>query len=298
VRVLYFIAAVLFLVSPASAQEREIVFHRDVKVGQKFEFDGSLKEEKYQKIEATGALLKDSSTKLEGVVKGLIEVTGVTSHGMANQVRLVVKEWLLKVEGQALAEIKPGDVITGEGGKPPVFKINGVKLSMDETRVLGGLLALKADDEPDTDNSVLGPGHKVKPGDSWSINAEAQAKDLKDAFHAEITPAMVKGIVKFNGETVRAGEPCQKIEAHITLNGAGLDIPGAPPGTKAKTFVVSVDVKTELPADVTKQARALEDETSSEILGESEVNRDGATVLVRFDLGSRVAKRWVMDPVK
>jgi hypothetical protein len=54
----------------ASAQEREIVFHRDVKVGQKFEFDGSLKEEKYQKIEATGAMLKDSSKMLELLMSG------------------------------------------------------------------------------------------------------------------------------------------------------------------------------------------------------------------------------------
>ncbi len=105
-------------------------------------------------------------------------------------------------------------------------------------------------------------------------------------------------LVKFNSSKDHENEPCHQLESHITLNGAGLDIPGAPPGTKAKTFVIAVDIKTDLPVDTAKQPRTVEDETSSQIIGESEINKDGKMAVMRFELGSRVAKRCVMRPVQ
>jgi hypothetical protein len=297
VKTLPLLALAIFVVPLLPAQEQDVVFHRAMKVGYKFDIEGQLTDEQSQKIEANGVTMRDNTTRTEATLKGRVEVTGVSKHEMPQRVRVTVKEWTLKLGGRSQSEIKPGDVIEGEGGKASEFKLNGVKLSKDQTRALGRLLSLKSDDEPDTDDLVLGAGRKVKAGDAWPINLVPAAKDLSEAFHAEIAPSMVKGLVKFNGSKEIAAEPCQQLEAHLTLNGAGLDVPGAPTGTKARTFMVTVDMKTDLPADTTKQPRTLEDEISSQVVGESEINRDGKSAVMRFNLGSRVAKRCTMNPV-
>ena len=137
----------------------------------------------------------------------------------------------------------------------------------------------------------------MKSGDSWLINAKAAAKDLSDSFRSEITPQMLRGTVTLKGVKQVEASPCQQLEAHITLNRPGMDVPGAPAGTKARSFIVSIDVKTELPVEKSLQPRLVEEDMATEVIGESQFNQGGKAGVMTFSLGSRILRHSVQTPV-
>ena len=290
------ILAVL-MATPLSAQDHEIVFHRPVKTGYRYDLVGKVTDEQGQKIEANGAPLRDSTTKTEAEIKARVEVTGVTKHEMPKSVRVEVREWSFKVGGKSVGDLKAGDTIEGASGGSGTFTVNGATVTKEEAVALGRLLGLKTEDETDSDDAVLGAGHAVKVGDAWLINATAGAKDLSESFRSEIRPEMLRGTVRLASVAGEAASAKQMIEAHITLNRPGVDVPGAPKGTKAKTFLVAIDVKTSLPEDKSLLPSSIDEDMLTEVVGEAPIESGGRSSLIVFRLGSRIVRHSEHTPV-
>ena len=287
-----------FSIASLSAQEFDIVLTRPNKVGDKCTYEGEFSEQQAQAVIIEGQPAQEHVGKVEGKVRAGLEVTKINKAGNLEEVKLTIESWDLQVDGKAINTLKAGDVVEGRGGRPSRFTLGGVPLGKEPSQALQKFFSLKTEDEKDVDDSVLGPGKKVKSGDSWAIHADAAAKELGEKIGIPMKPEMIKGIMKLDAVDGPETDRILKLSSHLSVNAAGLQIPGAPEGFLAQRFAVSVDMGAELPVDVTHQPLSGTEEVTTDVGGSNVVKREVADVTVKFLLSTQMKKKEKMDWAK
>jgi hypothetical protein len=103
--------------------------------------------------------------------------------------------------------------------------------------------------DPGADDRVFGPGHKVKVGESWTIQSEEAARGLSKKIGSTISREAVKGSVKLENVTPVNGVPCLHLSGDMQIDAGGVPLPGAPPEIKAKKFDTTFTLGGDFPVD-------------------------------------------------
>lgn len=247
------------------AQEYNITLHRPYQKGDQCTFDEKVQRTQSQQVDVNGKPAQQKELSVEASLKGNLEVVEVNKNGQMTKIKFTVDQWHMQADGKDNTDLKKGDTVEGEGGKPGQFKVNGAPVSAEVASALPIFFDLKTDDSPpETDDAVMGPGKKVKVGESWNINTEAAAKDLSEKFGSPVKADMIKGTAKL--ESVDGAAPAQtlKVSGEIDVNVAGVEIPGAP-GMVAQKFSITVKLTGNFPIDPTLPETGGAEEFTTEV---------------------------------
>jgi hypothetical protein len=119
--------------------------------------------------------------------------------------------------------VKKGEVIVASlKGDKTEYGLRGSlfwhdTLSDDARDALGELVSLHNDAAPG-DDEVLGSSAQRKVGDTWDINAQAAAKQLRLLGEMIVTPSDISGSVTLAGVTDRDGVKCLDIRTTLDFN--------------------------------------------------------------------------------
>jgi hypothetical protein len=244
--VLLFASALLAQTAPA-AKDYAIKLHRPLKVGQKFAFSASGTTKGCMAQTLDGKTRKQEEEHSAELV-GVEEILAVDEKGGVTKVAITVEK-CVKIEGEAKTEAIPkGKTVIGQ-------KVNGKKewrvkddpdpLSRDAVDVLELLVTLKAATEA-TDDDVFGTTARQKVGDSWPVNAEAAAKDLK-RLAPDLDKSDISGQVKLRGLMTVGGVECLEVTAELAVKNVAP--PGLPAGVKAEKAEMKAELTIALPTD-------------------------------------------------
>ncbi len=104
--------------------------------------------------------------------------------------------------------------VTYPQGKPHFVRRDGKKLDRTAGMLLSEMFPKPKGINPD---SYQGPGHPVKPGDSWPIDTQTVAKMFKKGEKGGVDPSKISGTVTFKGIEEWEGVPCLHLVAAMTL---------------------------------------------------------------------------------
>lgn len=279
----------------ADQQEYEVVLHRPLKVGQHCHYEATYSEEEAQNIAVNDQEVRSGQSKLEGSIKGDLEVTGVSKAGELMEIKLTVREWSLTADGKPTKGLKAGDVVLGRAGKPSLYTLEGSPLPQPISQALSSYFSLHQADEPNTDEAVLAPGKKVKVGDAWPIHSEAAAADLSEKFGAKLGKDMVKGIVKLDSVSGEGAQRYLHLTSSLTVNAAGLKLAGLPEGVTTKRFAVSADSAGDLPVDPAKQQLNSDESLTLDVEASGELKQDGKSSVIQVLLSRKIVKKEKTD---
>ncbi len=272
-------------------QEYEIRFNRPAKIGQTCLYEGEMSQEQSQKVDIDGQPKTDKQSKISAKIKGKVEVTAVTKDGSIQGIKIEIVDWQLQSSAGEIPGPKPGDIVEKNAGETKQFSIKGNALTGPVAEALGQFFSLHTETDKDMDDLVMGPGKKVKVGDSWPINSELGAKDLADKIHSSISPEMIKGQTKLDaveGST-------QKLSAHIAVDASGMQMPGAPKGFRAQRFTMEDEVAGDFPVDVEQQSSNQSEEMKMDLEGSTTVDAGGKNVTVKLAMSMHLKKTAKSD---
>ncbi len=99
-------------------------------------------------------------------------------------------------------------------GKPHFVRRDGKKLGPEASQLLAMMFPMPKGVSPDT---YEGPGHPVKPGDSWPVNAGAIARLFKTPGKEAADASKISGTVSFKGIEEWEGLPCYHLAAKASF---------------------------------------------------------------------------------
>lgn len=134
--------------------------------------------------------------------------------GSTKELHKIIK--FTRTEGGASTEIlKQGDEITASLEKRErVFRRGKEPVSSEEAQVLSVVIAF--DSRRAMDDEVFGTDGYRKIGDSWPVNPEAMARDVRD--ECQVKKEDISGTVKLAGVSKIEGTECLCIEADVKLS--------------------------------------------------------------------------------
>lgn len=168
----------LCLSSTVMAQDYEIRLHRPVKVGQKFRMSsvGHYLEKSTGTISDKIILQEQNEFSLE--FESLVTVLETDKKGDPKRVSLTIEKCIKIEEGVRKSLVSKGTIIIGfSKDKEDVFEINGNPVDSEIQELLAEVITLSRPFS--TDDDVFGTKERKKVGDSWKVNAELAAKDLR-----------------------------------------------------------------------------------------------------------------------
>ncbi len=149
-------------------------------------------------------------------LKGSVRVLKVNAIGEPTMFLLTVdqaslnngkKDVPLDLDGAQIGAAYPGN-------KPRFVRRDGKALGRKAEMLLAQMFPMPKGINPDT---YEGPGHPVKPGDSWPIRSEAVAKIFQGEGEGGIDPSKISGTVTFKGVENWNGVPCLHVVSTVTL---------------------------------------------------------------------------------
>ena len=207
--------------SPASAPQTPgvkpvtLTFNRPHHPGESYKLDVSLEAHSLEHMgigQGSGGGSSDAALTLSGSVR-VLRVNAIGEPMM----------FLLSVDKASLVNDKkdvPLDMAGAEigvsypGGKPNFVRRDGKKLGREASMLLAQLFPTPRGIDPDT---YEGPGHPVKPGESWPINTQAVAELFKKGGKGGVDPSKISGTVTFKGMETWEGVPCYHVVSTLTM---------------------------------------------------------------------------------
>lgn len=104
--------------------------------------------------------------------------------------------------------------VTYPGRTPHFVRRDGKKIGREAEMLLSRMFPKPKGVAP---ASYLGPGHAVRPGDSWAIKPEAVAKLFRQEGKGTIEPSKISGTVTFKGIEEWEGVPCLHLVSTLAL---------------------------------------------------------------------------------
>ncbi len=200
---------------PQGVEPVTLTFNRPRHPGETYKLDVSLEAHSLEHMgigQGSGGGSSDAVLTLNGSVR-VLRVNAIGEPVM----------FLLSVDKASLVNDKK-DVplnlagaqigVTYPGGKPNFVRRDGKKMGREATMLIAQLFPMPRGINPDT---YEGPGHPVKPGDSWPINTQAVAELFKKGGKGGVDPSKISGTVTFEGIETWEGVPCYHVVSTLTM---------------------------------------------------------------------------------
>jgi hypothetical protein len=246
---LSFPAILCLISSPLAAQEYDIQFQRPSKVGDRHVARVKLSVNDDQQFTVNGdPLPTNKKESLEIDLTAQFEELAVDKDGRPTEQKLTIRSCQCTKDGESTPLFKAGDEIKTKEGRPKQFFVNGEAAKGLAAKALTELFP-PIDPDSETDDRLFGPGHKVKMGESWPINAELVLANLSKKMGVAISKDALTGSVKLESANAKNGVPCLQLAGNIHINATGLPLPGAPPEVKAKKMEAEFLLGGDFPED-------------------------------------------------
>ena len=226
----------------SSAQAYEIKLHRPAKVGDKFRLDITARRGKPETAQFFADPLEVPIPELKVQLSADVEVLGTDSVGSITNAAFQFNTFLVSRGGidqpdsqlpPVTARLRDGKVVLEKNGIPDNF----VEPSIQEALSLAIDIIKTTDATPD---QLYGTTNPQKIGDSWPINTQLLARELKKLGtfpeNAVTGTATVKGETRLNTSALSGGSPtddvdCLQIGVDVNVDSFAVQIPGFTPKT-------------------------------------------------------------------
>jgi hypothetical protein len=289
-------AWLLAAASTLDAQEYDVVFHRNAKVGDKYLIETQASMDDDQEFVVNGKSLESNKhVKLEVELAVLVENVAVDKNGYPAEQKMSVKKSRCVRDGSPVELFKAGDTIIMKNDKPRQFMVNGKAAEGLQRTTLDQIFPSSGDD-PGSDDRIFSPGRKVKIGESWPVNAEAAAVSLSKKLSSPVSKDAVKGTIKLVSANPKNGVSCLQLSGELLISAGGRGLPGAPPEIQVRKFVSTFTLGGDFPVDPQRQPLTEQIKMTSEVEGGGITEKDGAKSDVTFRLARTQKKESTITP--
>jgi len=262
------------VLSPAMAEDYEILLTRPSKPGQKVQISGTARDS--EKTVLSGGFSRTTETIHEVRLKALQEVLEVDAIKRSSKVSLTIETLVLKANGKESTLLPKGAKVLATAGKEgAVFEVGGKPASQNVKRALSLLISLDGNSRKPTDDEMYGSKARKRVGEVWAVNKENLAASLREDG-MEIRKEDVSGAVKLEGMTAKDTTPSLLMSMRIDLN--NLKMP-EPEGLTIKKASSTITGTVLVPVDTTKGILRESQEASRTIRAKG-LSQDGKEILV------------------
>lgn len=294
-----FLAAAFLFAAPLFADDSyTLVFHRPMKVGQRFTFAAKASFKEANTMTANDAPLRNDVKSADCKLSGELEIVAITPKGRAREVRLKLTQAEATEDGKAAEPFRPGDEIhVVRDGKKTVAEVGGKAATPLQAKLLDVLNVVQVD-LATTDDDIFGPGRKVKTGEQWPVHSEVAAADPDLKSLGPIKGENITGTTRLIGPVRSGDQPCLKVHGEMKVVTSGAMLPGLPPQVKVRSMTMTMSGDADLPIDPSA-ARSLDGVLMTvNMEGGGTIEKDGKATKLDFKSNIQRSKEMRLTPVK
>lgn len=229
----------------ALAQDYEIRVHRPVKVGQTYHESSVGSQKQKMAVTVNGQVVQQSTDEFTIEFESDVTVVEVGKNGEASKESHSVSKCETVREGNREVLLAPGSILTVSAQESGMkFEAQGGPVAPNVAQALEVVISIQKDAE--TDDQLYGTQERKKVGDSWPVNAEAVASNLRRT-KAEAKKDNVGGSATLAGLVKVGAIQCLEVRGAITLKNVGVPM-GPPFKTKTQSAEMTFDIK--VPVDL------------------------------------------------
>jgi hypothetical protein len=228
----------------ALAQDYEIRLHRPAKVGQTYRESsvGTLKQKLTVTMNAQVVQQKTDDLKIE--FESEVTIVEVDKNGQASKESHSVIKCETVRDGARDVLLAPGSILVASAGETGTkFEAQGGPVAPNVAQALELVISVEKDSE--TDDQVYGTRERKKVGESWPMNSEAMASNLR-RHKAEAQKENIEGTVKLASVAKVGAVQCLDIQGAISMKNIGLPMG---PGFKTQKQSANITFEAQVPVD-------------------------------------------------
>jgi hypothetical protein len=281
-----------------AADTYTLVFNRKVEAGQRFGYEGKALIDEENNVTLDGAPARNARKSATCTLAGEMEIVAVHPGGEPKEVLLKVTRSEATEDGQPASLFKAGDKIhLTHGDARMSAEVQDQAATPLQTKLLDTLNLLSSG-RPQKDDAIFGPGHPVKAGEEWPVNAAVAAADPEIRKVAEFAEKDIQGTVRCVGPVQHGGTPCVKTIAEMKMSTNKGAVPGAPAPVKLRELTATATGEADLSL-APQGARPWDTlDMTIKIEAGGEIERDGAkhTIELRAHIRRQYERR--LTPLK
>jgi len=205
----------LWLSLSALAQDYEIRLHRPDKVGQKYRQSATGSEKLTLVVSLDGEVVERKSEDMTVEFESEVTVLQVDKDGQATKESHSVIKCEVVRNGAREALLAPGLILTATADDNETkFEAQGGRVAPEVAEALQLVISIEKD--AGNDDDAIGTRERKKIGESWHVNPEAVAQDLRRQ-KVEVTKQSVSGTVTLAGLVKVGGIDCLDVRGTMTL---------------------------------------------------------------------------------
>jgi hypothetical protein len=288
------VVALLLGSSVLVAQEYDLERRHELKLGHREAFGARLVKDQECRLKAGGRLVPSPmDEKLEVEIGGPRETVALR-QGRESEWRLIVKFSTFSHNGRTFPLFKTDDIISGHEGENRRILVNGAVPNDDQRLVMDLLFPPKNDPGTAAEGSAYLPGHKVKVGDTWPVNAEF-AQDIFGDIGAPIENKAVHGTVTLESAKPKNGVPCLQVSFEASLDSKDVKGLDQSPKYQGKKFFMLAKQSHDCPVDPSLPVMAERSQMHVEIEtpGALAVDGEKKEVITRLLISSEVSTAFL-----
>ena len=230
-----------------AADTYTLVFNRKAEAGQRFGYEGKALIEEDNNVTLDGAPARNTRKSATCTLAGEMEIVAVHPSGEPKELLLKVTRSETTEDGQPASLFKAGDKIhLTRGDDHMSAEVQDQAATPLQTKLLD-TLNLVSSSHPPQDDAIFGPGHPVKAGEEWPVNAAVAAADTQIRKLAEFAEKDIKGTVRCAGPVQHGGTPCVKTIAELKMSTNKGAVPGVPAQVKIRELTATMTGEVDLP---------------------------------------------------
>ncbi len=258
------IAATVIFCASAFGEDYPIRLHRPVKVGDKFQVEGTGAKKEAMSVIADDQAVKNEDMNFTAAYQAEETVLEVGAKGQPTKISIKVGK-LTRTEGGRTEEVaaKGAVIVASKVEKKTVYEVEGRPADAKTGKVLDIFISMGAAGA--TDDEIFGTKERKKVGETWGIDAKLAATD----FAAEVGGRAEKlaGTAKLDGVDRDATGDVEKVSAQMS----GKLIPPLPPNIIVDGAAFEAAFSGEFPVNPDVPRRA----ESSKMLMDFSAHADG-----------------------
>ncbi len=279
-----------------AADDYELKLSRPAKIGDRETKTGKYIENSRMAVTVDGKPVKSESTVINLEYTAESEALAVGAAGQTTSCRVKLVKISGDMNGKPLTQLVAGDEIVvsrKEGAREgKEIMVNKTAATPDQTKLISGFVSV-ANVGDTTDDDVFGTKKRVQAGEEWKLNQAAAVKKLEQSGLKGLDPAGVSGTSKFLGVAQVDGFKFLRVNGKIDVTGAGMPMPGMPPGANVKVtkLATKMEMESSVPADVNSRvipSTIMQMEMQMQASGEME--KEGKTYKLEVAMEGKKAK--------